>query len=157
VWLLFACVAVSSVHPGDVATQVVATQPRLDKNQAGFYRLKVGRVDVTALVAKKSSYGHTPGQVSYHLEDGDENMIFGGDTIHMPAIQFLNPEATLKFDVDSKAAARQRKKELEDAAKSRTLVAMPHMYFPGVGHVAKEGDHYRWIPIPYLNDAKRAQ
>jgi len=38
--------------------------------------------------------------------------------------------------------------------KNRTLVAMPHMYFPGVGHVAKEGNHYRWLPLPYVNDAK---
>ena len=49
VWLLFACVAVSLVRSGDVAAQVVATKPQLDKNQAGFYRLKVGRVEVTAL------------------------------------------------------------------------------------------------------------
>jgi glyoxylase-like metal-dependent hydrolase (beta-lactamase superfamily II) len=103
------------------------------------------------------SYGHTPGQVSYHLEDDGENMVFWGDIIHVPAVQFANPEATITFDVDSKAAAGQRRKEFEDAAKNRTLVAMPHMYFPGVGHVAKEGDHYRWIPIPYLNDAKRSQ
>ena len=49
VWLLFACVAVSLVRSGDAAAQVVATKPQLAKNQAGFYRLKVGRVEVTAL------------------------------------------------------------------------------------------------------------
>jgi glyoxylase-like metal-dependent hydrolase (beta-lactamase superfamily II) len=322
VCVMFACGAVSLVHPGDVATQIVNAPPQLDKNQAGFYRLKVGRVEVTALsdgtltwdalgqltnispdaarrlldesfltspivgsvnayliqlagrlilvdagtgdalgpilfklpdslktigytpdqitdilvthihpdhtgglaaggkrvfpnatvrVNKREleywtdhaamvaaeeptksffasvestlgpylasghvktfdgetqlfpglravpSYGHTPGQVAYHLEDGAERMTFWGDIVHVPAIQFSNPDATIKFDVDSKAAARQRKQEFEDAARSRTLVAMPHMPFPGAGHVAKEGDHYRWIPIPYLNDAKRAQ
>jgi hypothetical protein len=33
-------------------------------------------------------------------------------------------------------------------------VAMPHMYFPGVGHVQKEGTHYRFYPVPYVNDAQ---
>ena len=322
VWILFTCVAVSSVWLGDVSGQVVAVPPQLDKPQAGFYRLKVGRVEVTALsdgtltwdalgqltnispdaarrlldasllkspivgsvnayliqlgdrlllvdagtgdalgpilfklpdslkaigyspgqitdilvthihpdhtggltvggkrvfpnatvhmdrrelaywtdhaamaaaeeptksffgsveptvgpyMASGSiktfdgetqlfpglravpAYGHTPGQVAYHLEDSGESMIFWADIIHVPAVQFANPDATITFDVDAKAAARYRRKEFEDAVKNRTLVSIPHMYFPGIGHVAKEGEHYRWIPIPYVNDAKRSQ
>src|SRR2546425_6527099 len=99
-------------------------------------------------------YGHTPGQSYYVLESEGERMIFWGDIIHVPDIQFYNPDITIKFDVDSTAAAARRKRDFADAAKNRTLVAMPHMYFPGVGHVAKEGNHYRWLPLPYVNDAK---
>ena len=99
-------------------------------------------------------YGHTPGQSYYVLESGGEKMIFWGDIIHVPDIQFYNPNITIKFDVDSTAAAARRKRDFADAAKNRTLVAMPHMYFPGVGHVAREGNHYRWLPLPYVNDTK---
>jgi glyoxylase-like metal-dependent hydrolase (beta-lactamase superfamily II) len=99
-------------------------------------------------------YGHTPGQSYYVLESEGQRMIFWGDIMHVPDIQFANPNVTIKFDVDSTAALARRKKDFADAAKNRTLVAMPHMYFPGVGHVAKEGNHYRWIPLPYVNDAK---
>ncbi len=101
-------------------------------------------------------YGHTPGQSYYVLESEGQKMIFWGDIIHVPDIQFTNPNVTIKFDVDSTAAAARRKKDFADAVKNRTLVAMPHMYFPGVGHVAKDGDRYRWIPLPYVNDAKPA-
>jgi glyoxylase-like metal-dependent hydrolase (beta-lactamase superfamily II) len=101
-------------------------------------------------------YGHTPGQSYYLLESEGERMIFWGDIIHVPDVQFHHPDVTIKFDVDSRAAAARRKRDFADAAKSRTLVAMPHMYFPGVGHVAKEGNHYRWLPLPYVNDAKPA-
>jgi glyoxylase-like metal-dependent hydrolase (beta-lactamase superfamily II) len=99
-------------------------------------------------------YGHTPGQSYYVLESDGQRMMFWGDIIHVPDVQFENPNVTIKFDVDSGAAMARRKKDFADAARSRTLVAIPHMYFPGVGHVAKDGDHYRWIPIPYVNDAK---
>jgi glyoxylase-like metal-dependent hydrolase (beta-lactamase superfamily II) len=99
-------------------------------------------------------YGHTPGQSYYVLESEGDKMIFWGDIMHAPDIQFANPNVTIKFDVDSTAAAARRKKDFADAARNRTLVAMPHMYFPGVGHVAKEGNHFRWIPLPYVNDAK---
>jgi hypothetical protein len=32
----------------------------------------------------------------------------------------------------------------------------PHI-FSGVGHVQKEGDHFRWIPVPYINDSQKAR
>jgi len=44
-------------------------------------------------------------------------MIFWGDIIHVPDIQFYNPDITIKFDVDSTAAAARRKRDFADAAK----------------------------------------
>ena len=66
-------------------------------------------------------YGHTPGQSYYVLESGGEKMIFWGDIIHVPDIQFYNPNITIKFDVDSTAAAARRKRDFADAAKNREL------------------------------------
>jgi hypothetical protein len=34
-------------------------------------------------------------------------------------------------------------------------VALDHMSFPGIGRVKKENVGYRWLPIPYVNDAAR--
>lgn len=99
------------------------------------------------------AYGHTPGMTYYVLESRRERLEFWGDTIHVPDVQFEDPAITIKFDVDSKQAAIQRRKAFADAVKQGYLVALPHMYFPGVGHVQKDGAHYRWIPVPYTNDA----
>ena len=41
---------------------------------------------------------------------------------------------------------------LADAAKNGYLVALTHASFPGVGHVQKEGDQFRWVPVPYTYD-----
>jgi glyoxylase-like metal-dependent hydrolase (beta-lactamase superfamily II) len=100
------------------------------------------------------AYGHTPGQSSFVLERNGQTMVFWGDIIHVPAVQFENPNITIKFDVDPALAATQRKSLFADAALNGWLVAMPHMYFPGVGHVQKEGTHYRFYPVPYVNDAQ---
>jgi len=101
------------------------------------------------------AYGHTPGQSFYALEDNGEKLVFLGDTIHAPDVQFDAPSITIKFDIDQKLAAIQRQRVFADAAKNGYLVAFAHMYFPGVGRVRKDGNHYRWIPLPYTNDATK--
>ena len=45
---------------------------------------------------------------------------YGGDLMHVAAVQFAEPSVTIRFDTDSKAAAAQRKKQYADAAKRGT-------------------------------------
>ena len=97
-------------------------------------------------------YGHTPGQTYYVLESEGEKLVFWGDTLHRQDVQLSNPSITIRFDVDSDAAAAQRKLALADAAKNGYLVSLTHASFPGVAHIQREGDHYRWVPVPYTYD-----
>ena len=90
-------------------------------------------------------------------ESNNETLVFWGDTVHFLDVQFADPSVTIKFDDDSKAAASQRKLALADAAKNGYLVALDHAYFPSVGHVQKEGDHFKRIPVPYINDSQKAR
>jgi hypothetical protein len=53
------------------------------------------------------------------------------------------------FDVDAKAAAAQRKKAFADLAKQGTLIAAPHIAFPGIGRLRKDGKGYAWVPVNY--------
>ena len=101
------------------------------------------------------AYGHTPGHTYYVLEDGGEKLVFMGDTIHAPDAQFDDPDITIEFDVDQRQAAATRKKAFDDAARNGYFVALDHMYFPGIGRLRKESVGYRWLTIPYVNDAKK--
>lgn len=101
------------------------------------------------------AYGHTPGHTFYILESGGEKALFAGDLMHIGAVQFEDPSVAIKFDSDPVKAVEQRKKEFADAARNGYLVAFPHISFPGIGHIREDGDHYRWIPIPYINDAAK--
>ncbi|KMS60027.1 hypothetical protein V474_09090 [Novosphingobium barchaimii LL02] len=38
-------------------------------------------------------------------------------------------------------------------AGERTLIAIPHLSFPGIGHMQHVGAGFAWVPIPYTNRA----
>jgi glyoxylase-like metal-dependent hydrolase (beta-lactamase superfamily II) len=101
------------------------------------------------------AYGHTPGHTFYILESGGEKALFAGDLMHIGPVQFEDPLVAIKFDSDPVKAVEQRKREFADAAKTGYLVAFAHISFPGVGRIREDGDHYRWIPVPYVNDAAK--
>jgi len=101
------------------------------------------------------AYGHTPGHTFYILEDGGQKIVFMGDTIHVQDAQFEDPSITVAFDVDPKQAAETRVRAFADAAQDGYYVAFDHMSFPGIGRVMKENVGYRWLPVPYVNDAAK--
>jgi glyoxylase-like metal-dependent hydrolase (beta-lactamase superfamily II) len=96
-----------------------------------------------------ASAGHTPGHSFYQVSSKGEKIIFWGDIMHSAAVQFSNPDVTIMFDVDPKAAAETRKKAYEDAAKGRYWIAGDHLSFPGIGHIRKTENGYSWFPINY--------
>lgn len=114
-----------------------------------------GGAQILPGIRSQPAYGHTPGHTYYVLEDGGEKLAFWGDTIHAPDAQFGDPSITVAFDIDQKQAAATRMKAFSDAAENGYFVALDHMYFPGIGRLKKENVGYRWLPIPYVNDAAR--
>ena len=114
-----------------------------------------GETQILPGIRSLPAYGHTPSHTYYLLEDGGEKLAFWGDTIHAPDAQFEDPSITIEFDVDQKAAGARRQNAFADAAKNGYLVALDHMYFPGIGRLRKEKIGYRWIPVPYLNDSQK--
>ena len=95
------------------------------------------------------SPGHTPGHEGYMVESAGQKMLAWGDLVHSAAVQFARPEVTIGFDVDPKEARATRQRVLELAARERLLVAAPHISFPGLGHVRKDGAAYAWVPLEY--------
>lgn len=91
----------------------------------------------------------TPGHSFYLVESGDESIEFCGDIIHFGSLQFANPEITVVYDVDAKAAAEQRTKQFARLEESRRLIATAHLPFPGVGHIRAEERSYTWVPVDY--------
>jgi len=78
-------------------------------------------------------------------------MVFGGDLMHVAAVQFADPSVTIQFDSNPKAAAPERKKLYADAAANGYFLAFSHVSFPGIGHVRKAGAGYEWVPVNYTN------
>ena len=127
-------------------------KPYVDSGQVKTFD---GATEFHAGFRSQPAYGHTPGHTFYVLENGGQKLVFLGDMLHIGAVQFDDPGVAIRFDVDPVTAVEVRRKTFADAAEKGYLVAAAHLSFPGVGHVGRDGDHYRWLPSQYVNDAIR--
>jgi glyoxylase-like metal-dependent hydrolase (beta-lactamase superfamily II) len=118
---------------------------------AGKFKPFEGAAELVPGVKAMASYGHTPGHTTYLVESKGERLVLWGDLMHVAAVQFAEPAVTIQFDVDSRAAAKERKRAYADAAKSGYWVGAAHIAFPGLGHLRAEGNGYVWIPANYAS------
>ena len=117
--------------------------------QAGKFKPIDADGELVPGVTAMAAHGHTPGHTVYAVESHGQKLVLIGDLIHLAAVQFDNPQVTIAFDSDEKAAYAARKRVFDDAAKNGWLIGGAHLQFPGVGHLANQGKGYRWIPVNY--------
>jgi len=94
-----------------------------------------------------STPGHTPGHTSYVLSSAGANVLLTGDIAHT-FVQFKHPEWALAFDVDPIMGSATRKRVMDMAAGENLTVITYHMPFPGIGHVARDGEAFRFVSSP---------
>ena len=92
--------------------------------------------------------GHTPGQSAYAITSDGEQLIATGDIFYSDPLNLEHPEWQVGFDVDPAKGVATRRQMLEQLERDRTLLLVPHMPFPGLGHVKAE-DNYQWQPITW--------
>ncbi|MDU8912622.1 MBL fold metallo-hydrolase [Aestuariicoccus sp. MJ-SS9] len=93
-----------------------------------------------------ASPGHTPGHLSVVVESGGEQLIALGDALTHAWTNFAHPEWYNGTDIDGAQTVTTRKRLLDMAAADRMAVLGYHFPFPGVGHVMRDGDAYRFVP-----------
>ncbi len=105
-----------------------------------------GDAEVVPGITALALPGHTVGHTGFLVSSGNTQILVFGDTAHSAAVQFSHPEAGLAFDTDPVQAAATRSNLFSRLATDRTLVAGTHMPFPSLGHVARLGAAYAWVP-----------
>ncbi|MDB5594299.1 MAG: hypothetical protein JWM36_1260 [Hyphomicrobiales bacterium] len=114
---------------------------------------KVTRYDMDKEVAPGltpfATPGHTPGHTSVALQSGNGRLLIQADVTNHPALFLRNPDWHAGFDMDGPMAAQTRHKVYDRAASDKVLVAGFHYPFPSLGHVEKDGDRYRLVPIAW--------
>jgi glyoxylase-like metal-dependent hydrolase (beta-lactamase superfamily II) len=97
-------------------------------------------------------HGHTPpGHTGYEFSSRRQKILFWGDTIHGQLVQLSHPDITVVFDIDHAAAAATRNQLLPTLAREDVVIAGPHMPFPGMGRLRKEGNGYVWVPVIFTD------
>ncbi|WP_229007791.1 MBL fold metallo-hydrolase [Methylophilus sp. Leaf408] len=89
--------------------------------------------------------GHTPGHYCYRLESQGQSITFIGDSVHVEAVQFPHPDITITYDVDRPSAAKQRQAQFAQLAKSGSMIAAPHLPYPGIGYINAQKDGFTFI------------
>jgi glyoxylase-like metal-dependent hydrolase (beta-lactamase superfamily II) len=96
-----------------------------------------------------ASPGHTVGHSSFLITSAGKSLCYTGD-VALHEIMLRNPRVEVTFDTDSKQAVATRLKMFDMIAATRLPVLIYHMPWPGIGHVVKAGDGYRFVPEPIL-------
>ena len=90
--------------------------------------------------------GHTPGHMSVELETGGKRLIALGDAMTHAHLNFAHPEWVSGNDMDEAQTIATRTRLLQRAAAEEITMLGYHFPFPGVGHVMKEDEAFRYIP-----------
>ncbi|HVI28223.1 MAG TPA: MBL fold metallo-hydrolase [Hansschlegelia sp.] len=97
---------------------------------------------ITALPAP----GHTPGHTAFRLSSDGADLIIWSDVTNHPALFVRNPGWHAVFDMDAELAEATRRRMLDLVAADRLPVAGYHFPFPAVGHIARRGTNYEFVP-----------
>ena len=89
--------------------------------------------------------GHTPGHSVVRLASGGDRLMFAGDAVF--AVGFEHPDWFNGFEHDPEEAARVRVRLLKELSATGELLVATQLPFPSIGHVATDGDTFRWVPI----------
>jgi glyoxylase-like metal-dependent hydrolase (beta-lactamase superfamily II) len=92
--------------------------------------------------------GHTVGHTAYMITSQGRSLCNVGDIAHHHVLAVERPRLQFAFDSDAKQAAETRVRFFEMLAAQRIPMITYHFPWPGIGHVAKNGDAFRYVVTP---------
>ncbi len=92
--------------------------------------------------------GHTVGHTIFAITSAGKTLYNVGDVAHHFVLATEQPRLEFMFDTDAKQAVASRLRVFDMLAQSRTPFITYHFPWPGIGHVARNGDAYRYFPMP---------
>jgi glyoxylase-like metal-dependent hydrolase (beta-lactamase superfamily II) len=93
-----------------------------------------------------STPGHTVGHTCYMLTSEGKSLCNIGDLTHHQILLMETPRLEFSFDTDPKQSAQSRVKTLDMLASQKIPMLAYHYPWPGIGHIGKMGDGFRYYP-----------
>ena len=97
---------------------------------------------ITAMAAP----GHTVSHTVFMIHSGQEQLAYIGDLAHHPVLLLERPRTQFAYDTDPAQSAESRVRLMDMFAANRVPILAYHFAWPGIGHVAKQGDGFRYLP-----------
>jgi glyoxylase-like metal-dependent hydrolase (beta-lactamase superfamily II) len=92
--------------------------------------------------------GHTVGHTVFMIASGGKTLAFIGDLTHHQVLLVEKPRIEFAYDTDPKQSAATRVRILDMLAAQKIPLIAYHFPWPGVGHVSKNGDGFRYFASP---------
>ena len=93
--------------------------------------------------------GHTPGHTAFAVASGGSKVLIQSDVTNIPELFLRNPDWHVAFDTDPDMAQKTRHKFYDMASAEKATVIGFHFPFPAIGHVEKDGNGYRLVPVAF--------
>jgi glyoxylase-like metal-dependent hydrolase (beta-lactamase superfamily II) len=93
--------------------------------------------------------GHTPGHTAFAVASGGSKVLIQSDVTNIPELFLRNPDWHVAYDNDPAMAQETRHKFYDMASAEKATVVGFHFPFPAIGHVEKDGNGYRLIPVAF--------
>lgn len=92
--------------------------------------------------------GHTVGHTVFMISSEGKSLCNVGDLAHHHVIPVERPQLAFAYDTDGQQGARTRQRMFGMLAAQRTPILAYHFPWPGIGHLAKQGEGFRYYPSP---------
>jgi len=97
-----------------------------------------------------------PGHIGYEFFVKGRKILFWGDTVHAQHVQLQHPRGHPRFSTSIRMRLRRRGLQLLLSSRARmSWIAGPHMPFPALGRLHKEGSGYSWVPVVFTINGTR--
>ena len=93
--------------------------------------------------------GHSAGHTSYVVASGAAKLFVFSDVTNRPELFVRNPGWHASYDQIPDQAEATRRRVLDMLIADNMLVQTFHAPFPALGHIEKDGQHYRFVPAPW--------
>ncbi|MBV8092121.1 MAG: hypothetical protein JO110_02595 [Acetobacteraceae bacterium] len=80
------------------------------------------------------------------INSGNEQLCYIGDLAHHPVLLLERPRTHFKYDTDPAQSAESRVRYMNMFVANRIPILAYHFAWPGIGHVAKQGDGFIYYP-----------
>lgn len=133
-----------SSHPL-IGGLIAPTRSSLLPNRDRMVFIKDGQEIVPGIHAVATP-GHTVGHMSFAISSEGKSLLYTADIAHQYVLTTANPRAEFIFDTDPQQAIATRLRMFDMIAAQKMPILVYHFPWPGLGHLAKTGDTYRWLP-----------
>ena len=95
--------------------------------------------------------GHTPGHMVFTVSSAGRTLAILADLARQHILNVETPQLEFIGDIDPRLTVETRRRLFDLYVRDATPVLSYHFPFPGVGHLARRGDAYRYYPTNLHN------